>query len=203
MDVFLIPINVDYVAESLKGEKRDSDGKPNFGNGDRELEQPDENSNEEAGVFVGHEQADVQKHRQKNGAPAPPGPGSPQAEEIIQRDGDQHDQDCHRFAEGIEYQACGCKDQIAGGVIANHSVKQERDRKEEKQKGQGTEGHIFSPMMWLDGGTESPEQKPVNAFQTYNLYLGSGNSASFIDRGTPSIGGSIRRPPTQPRNIAA
>ena len=163
LHVLLVPVDVDDVAQALEGEEGDADGQADLGHGDGQPEDGVENLREEAGVLVGEEQADVQNDGQDHRRLVPLRPRGAAAEEIVEDDGDQHDHHRHRLAEGVEHQAGGREDDIAGGVVPDQRVEKKGDRKEHEQKGQGAEGHGTVTSVFLCGLGRAGGGKPGSA----------------------------------------
>ena len=126
------PVHVDGVGQGLEGVEGYPDGQCQRRDGRLKAEGLAREPREEAQILEHEQHAQVDHERQRHQPLADPGGGEAlhaQAAQIVERDAEQHQQQVHRFAPGVEHQA-----EHQQPVVAQAAGQQVVDRQRDGQR---------------------------------------------------------------------
>ena len=131
---FFVAVNVYDVAESLKCEERDAYRQLYLRDRYAEMCYGVQRFCEKTEILEHHEHTDIQYHGKHHSGFSCAFFCCEESEAVVEKYRNYHDEYCHRFAESIEYEACGNKQYVSQCIISQQEVKQKYRRQKDEQK---------------------------------------------------------------------
>ena len=149
----LAAVHVDAVAHGLEGKEGDADGERDLRHSQLRPEQGVEVLHGKAEVFEMEEDAEVENDREHEPKPFAPRARLDETEGVVDRDGQQHQEDIDRLAPGVEEQARDQEKEVARpGRAQQPVIRDQHAGQEDKQKdGTGKQHGRFSPKKQFNG----------------------------------------------------